>query len=248
MESYGALAVYYDRLMSHIDYDAWATFAYSLLNLDPASRPLVLDLACGTGSMSVRLASRGLEVIGVDRSEEMLAAAESKAREWDVQVDFAQADLTSFELSGEADGAVCLFDSLNYLTSEGALRAALFHTARALRKGAPLVFDVHTEERLRQIGCETFGDVDRDLAYIWQSDYDEDTRICEMQVTLFVQDEASGLFRRYDEVHYERAHTALEIEAALAAAGFAIEAVYGADALDVEIFGEGREFYVARRT
>ena len=279
MDSYGALAAYYDRLMSHVDYDRWAEYALSLLGLDraPASgscggpapgrtgaagsgregapappreeapAPLILDLACGTGSIAVRLAAEGMRVIGVDRSAEMLAAAEAKAREWEVAVELVQADLALFEAAEQADGAVCLFDSLNYLTSVRELRAALRNAAAALRPGARLVFDVHTAERLRQVGSETYGHVEDDLAYLWMSEYDEESRICAMQVTLFVADEATGLFRRHDEVHYERAHTKSEIEEALDAAGFELEAVHGPEALDAAVFGEGRAFYVARR-
>lgn len=250
MESYGALAAYYDRLMAHVDYDAWTSYAVTALDLESWADfgRTVLDLACGTGSISVRLAARGMDVVGIDRSSDMLAAADVKAREWDVPLRLSLQDLTSFEWTDKADAAVCLFDSFNYLTSLNDLEKAFRRTAEALRAGAPFLFDIHTEARLCEIGSQTYGDVEDDVAYLWQSVYDDESRICEMQVTLFVADPRSGLFQRYDEVHYERAHAPDEVDRALAAAGFTLEATMGTDALDVGLPGEGRMFYLARRT
>jgi len=249
LTSYSALAAYYDRLMAHIDYDAWADFALGVLALSAAEgrRPLVLDLACGTGSIAVRLAAKGVDVIGIDASSEMLAVAEGKAREQNAPVTLSEQDLVSFELPVAADAAVCLFDSLNYLTSVRELEAALSRAARALRGGAPFLFDLQTEERLRRIGEETYADAEEDVAYVWRSGYDERRRICEMHLTLFAKDPVSGLFKRYDEIHYERAHSPAEVERALRAAGFALESRWETDPYEPGRPGTGRMFYLARR-
>jgi len=251
--SYGVLAAYYDQLMTHVDYGAWVSFALGRLGLHSrvrrgksGERPLILDLACGTGSFSVQLAKRGYRVIGVDASEEMLAVADAKARQAGVEVLFTCQDLRRLRLPHEGDAAVCLFDSLNYLTSPEDLQKALLRIARALRPGAPFLFDLHTECRLRHYGETTFGYSGEDVSYIWESEYDEQRRLCTMGVTLFVR-EPDGRYARYDEVHEERAHTPEEIQVALERAGFRLEAVYGELTLEPPRPGEGRVFYLVRR-
>src|SRR5690606_37455499 len=253
-ESYRWLAAHYDRLMSHVDYGAWVSYALKRLELAPAAEepgegrepPLILDLACGTGTFAVELARRGFRVIGLDASEEMLAVADAKARQAGVDVFFTCQDLTAFELAEEADAAVCFFDSLNYLTRVEELEQALACTARALRPGAPFLFDLHTEDRLREYGASTFGDSGEDVAYLWESEYDEERRLCTMYLTLFVR-EADGRYARFDEVHEQLAHAGPEVTRALERAGFQLEGVLGELTEEKPRPGEGRVFYLARR-
>lgn len=255
LTSYKPLAAYYDRLMEHVDYEAWVTYALDLLGLperapvladsgdDP---PLILDLACGTGTIAVALAERGYRVVGVDRSEEMLAVADEKARRARVDVTWTLQDLRSFELPEPVDAAVCLFDSLNYLIGEGDLERALKRAAASLKPGAPMLFDLHTDSRLREYGESTFTVTDDDVAYIWESEYDEELALCTMEVTLFVQGD-DGRYTRYDEVHQERAFTREEVAAALDQAGLELLGVYGELSQAHPTPDEGRIFYVVRR-
>lgn len=251
--SYRPLAAYYDRLMAHVDYDAWVTYALHRLELPPRAAqrdgqdpPLILDLACGTGTFSVALARRGYRIIGVDRSDEMLAVADEKARQAGVQVFFTCQDVREFEVAEQADAAVCLFDSLNYLTDEGGLEKALAQIAAALVPGAPFLFDLHTEYRLREYGETTFADGGEDVAYIWESEYDPARRLCTMMVSLFVQGE-DGRYTRYDEVHEERAFTRHEVITALAETGWTLAGEFGELSEARHRPDEGRIFYLARR-
>lgn len=252
--SYGPLAAYYDVLMTHVDYSAWVSFALARLGLparvDAAGSslpaPRVLDLACGTGTIAVELARRGYRVIGLDISEEMLAVADAKAREAGVEVFFTCQDLRAFRLPEEADAAVCLFDSLNYLTSPKELGEALECVARALRPGAPFLFDLHTEVRLREYGENTYGYSGDAVAYLWESEYDEEQRLCTMSLTLFAR-EPDGRYARFDEVHEERAHTRDEVEAALRQGGFELLNIFGELTARPPTPREGRVFYLARR-
>lgn len=253
--SYRALAPYYDRLMTHVDYAAWVSFALDRLGLPRRVRkasaerrkaPLVLDLACGTGTIAVELARRGYRVIGLDLSEEMLAVADAKARQAGVEVFFTRQDLRSFRLPEKADAAVCLFDSLNYLTSPEDLEKAFRRVAAALAAGAPFLFDLHTEYRLRWYGETTFAYRGDDIAYIWESEYDPEKRLCTMELTLFVR-QPDGRYARFEEVHEERAHTSGEVESALRRAGLELVGVYGELSCEPPRPDEGRVFYLVRR-
>lgn len=256
LSSYGPLAAYYDLLMEHVDYEGWVSYALQRLGLPqkaslPAEGggepPLILDLACGTGTIAVALARRGYRVVGVDRSEEMLAVADEKARRAGVKVLWTLQDMRRFQLAEQADAAVCLFDSLNYLVDEGDLERAFRQTAAALKPGALMVFDLHTESRLREYGESLFVDSGEEVAYIWENEYDEELRLCTMAITLFVRD-GDGRYTRYDEVHLERAFTPAEVEAALKRTGFELLGVYGELSQAHPTPDEGRIFYVVRRT
>lgn len=250
--SYRPLAAYYDQLMAHVDYEAWVDYALRRLNLPlraprrGGEPPLILDLACGTGTISVALARRGYRVIGVDRSLEMLAVAEEKARRAGVGIFFTCQDLREFELAEPGDAAICLFDSLNYLTGDGDLEKALRQAAASLAPRALLLFDLHTEYRLREYGETIFADGGEDVAYIWESAYDPERRLCTMYLSLFAR-QGDGRYVRYDEVHEERAFTRDEVLDALAATGWTLVGEFGELSDERPRSDEGRIFYLARR-
>lgn len=254
--SYRPLAAYYDHLMAHVDYEAWVVYVLERLGLprrapsratEGAEPPVILDLACGTGTIAVSLARRGYRVVGVDRSEEMLAVADEKARRAGVKIQWTLQDMRRFRLPYKVDAAVSLFDSFNYLVEDGDLEKALAQTAKALKPGAPLVFDLHTESRLREYGESLFADSGEEVSYIWESEYDEKLRLCTMAVALFVRG-TDGRYTRHDEVHMERAFTPHEVEAALGRSGFELLGVFGELSQEHPRSDEGRVFYVARRT
>lgn len=244
--AYTVLPLFYDRFMDHVDYGAWIDFSLAATGLAPPA--LLLDLACGSGTISVGLARRGFSVIGIDRSPEMLAQADQKAREAGVSAVWSCQDLTAFETGSLADGAVCLFDSLNYLTGDGELLAAFRRVAAALKSGAPFLFDLHTEARFRRFAEEGFFEIDEDAAYIWTSEYDAGRRICMMELTLFAKESGSQLYARYDELHVERAYDDAEVRKALTEAGFRLERTYGELRQEPPGPDEERIFYLARKS
>jgi len=240
--------------MAHVDYEAWVVFVARLLGVRPeagGAPPRLLDLACGTGTFSVAFARRGFDVVAVDASPEMLAVAEEKARRHGVRsILFTCQDLTEFAVDEPADAAIALFDSLNYLVDDGALEKALDRVAKALKPGAPFVFDLNTEARLREYAESVFVDRGDEVAYIWESEFDGERKVCAMHLTLFVAKggPASGLYTRCDEVHLERAFDPDHVARALEGAGFAVEGIYGELELRPPAPEEGRCFYLARRT
>ena len=250
---YEHLAPYYDLLMAHVDYQAWVRFVARLLGVRPeagGARPRLLDLACGTGTFSVAFARRGFDVVAVDASPAMLAVAEEKARRHGAgAIVFTCQELTEFEVDEPADAAIALFDSLNYLVDDGALEKALERAAKALKPGAPFVFDLHTEARFREYAESVFVERGEEVAYIWESEFDEERKVCAMHLTLFVAQGApsSGLYSRFDEMHLERAFHPDHVARALEDAGFTIEGIYGELELRPPAPDEGRCFYLVRR-
>ncbi|MBR6218992.1 MAG: class I SAM-dependent methyltransferase [Clostridia bacterium] len=232
MSAYGAFADLYDALMDDVDYDGWADWYLKLLR-DAGVEPAKLcDCACGTGSMSVRFARRGIRVTGADLSGEMLARAQEKARRFGVQVMFVEQDMCALTLPRPVDALVCACDGVNYLLT-GERVARFFERAHeALRPGGALAFDFSTEKKLREtLGNGLFGEDRDDVTYLWANRYDENDKTATMDLTFFVR-EADGRYRRFDETHVQKAHDPDRLEALLAQYGFTRVRVYGDRTLD----------------
>ncbi len=227
MGIYGGFAGVYDRLMDDFDYEGWADYYLEAIARAGVSPKTVCDCACGTGSMSVALARRGLKVTGVDLSAEMLEIAGAKARASAQKIIFARQDMCHLALPRPADAIVCACDGVNYLTSMPRVRA-FFEAARAaLRPGGCLAFDISSRHKLENvIGNAFFGEERDDVAYLWSNSYDPEKRLVQMDVTFFIRNEG-GLYERINEAHVQRAHEAGEIVEALQACGFRGIMVYG---------------------
>ena len=222
-EAYGPFAALYDRLMYDVDYDRWAAYLTGLLRdggIRPEDGASVLDCACGTGSVSLRLAGAGYSVTGSDRSPEMLAAAQEKMRRMGLRIPFVQQDMRALRTHRKMDAVVCCCDGVNYLTGPDDL-GAFFRSAHAcLRDGGLLLFDVSSAYKLEHIlGSNTFGDDLAECTYLWQNRYSPETRRVTMDLIFFVP-EPDGSYRRFDETHVQKAHSEEEIRKAAAAAGF----------------------------
>ncbi|PBC66221.1 methyltransferase family protein [Streptomyces sp. TLI_235] len=218
---YDALAAVYDRWTSDNDYPGWAD---RLALLFTADRPVatVLDLCCGTGTITRLLQDRGFEVTGVDGSSAML----DRARERVV----AGTALHEVRLpaplplpAASFDAAVCCFDSVNYLAPDQ-LAALLREVATVLRPGGRFVFDLNTRHKLEHVfGNSHYGDDLDDFAYVWRNRYDPERHRCDFAISLFTADGAG--FRRQTERHGQWWFGHDEIRAAARAAGFAVVSV-----------------------
>jgi len=216
---YQSLAAVYDRL-SKIDHNNWADFLEHIFS--SAGRPVkkVLDLACGTGSMSLELAKRGYQVTGADVSEDMLAVAEAKLRNYSVPL--FKADMLELPPLGKFDAVICLSDSLNYLTGPEELERVFSE----LHKVSPdvLIFDLNTPYYLAQVlGNNTFHHVEEDIAYFWENTFTSDKS--EMQITFFVRTEGE-MFKRFAEVHEETAFELAQVQDILNRSGWQLINVY----------------------
>ena len=230
-EGYEAIARVYDKLNAEIDYAAWADFFEACFDRYLAHRPeLLLDLACGTGRMTLQLAARGYDMIGVDGSADMLGEAllQNDGR---YNILWLQQDMRSFELYGTVGAVTCCLDSINYLLSPEDLAKCFATTHNYLDPDGLFLFDMNTPYKFEH----TYGN----NAYVledeseeggaifcgWQNDYDKASGLCDFYLTLFEEDEDGSYFRE-DEHQTERCYTREQLTAALESAGFELIGMY----------------------
>ena len=227
MPAYKAFAGLYDALMDDVDYDAWAAFYLELIGRLGVKPRAICDCACGTGSMSVRFAERGLRVTGVDLSGDMLELARRKALAHGVQVMFVCQDMCALTLPRPVDALVCACDGVNYLLDDDRLKAFFTRARDALRPGGVLAFDISSPSKLRDtLGNNFFGEDRGDIAYLWSNRFDEAARTVTMDLTFFTQ-ERDGCYRRFDELHVQKAHEPDHLLALLAKCGFKEAQAFG---------------------
>ena len=247
MESaYEALAGCYDQMTGDVNYPAWADFLETLFAREKRPVRTVLDLACGTGTMTFLLADRGYELIGVDFSPEMLAvAAEKTVAEGSIPPIFLCQSMEDLDLYGTVDACVCLLDSINHVTDKNALKRALHRIWLFLEPGGLFLFDVHTLEHLASLDGGMFLDETEDAYCVWRTEYDRRRKVCTYAMDVFRREGA--LWRRKEEVHEERAYTPTELTALLEGAGFIEIRQYGDRTLRHPKAGEDRIFFTARK-
>ncbi|GHH97071.1 class I SAM-dependent DNA methyltransferase [Neobacillus kokaensis] len=226
--SYKQFAYLYDELMSEAPYDEWVRFvkeklvSYSSLNDSSPTEPLrILDLACGTGELSVRFAKEEFQVIGVDLSEDMLMVAKKKADTEGLAIPFYQQDMVELEGLGQFDVIGIFCDSLNYLKSEQQVRDTFSRAAAHLQQGGLLIFDVHSLYKVNEVFLEqTYAFSDDPISYIWNSFPGDDPNSVEHELSFFVLDEKTGKYDRIDELHYQRTYSVEQYSGWLEEAGF----------------------------
>jgi SAM-dependent methyltransferase len=247
MSAYQQFALVYDLFMEDVPYDEWTAYIISLwkkFGLNPA---LVLDLACGTGNITARLSEKGYDMIGVDRSQEMLMAAQSKPQTGDKPILYLCQDMCDFELYGTVDAVLCICDGINYLTEDGELLAVLKLVRNYLNPGGYFIFDINTEYKFSAVLSEnSFSEIRDNEAYIWENYYDAAEKINEYRATFFMK-KKNGLYERFDEVHYERAYSIAEVQECIAAAGLTLTAAYDELTFDPPRAESERVFFVVRR-
>ena len=217
MISYGPLARFYDGLTGDVPYEAFAAYYRSLFASDGGEFHLLLDLCCGTGTLTVLLAKDGYEMIGADSSPDMLSVAREKAEETGVNVLFLCQSAEELDLYGTVDAAVSSLDSFNYLEPES-LAEVLHRLYLFIRPGGLLIFDIRSKEWLKQLDGSTFVDEDDDVLCLWRADYDEEEELIVYGMDLFSR--SGMLWERQREEHVEYAYEVEEIVHLLTEAGF----------------------------
>lgn len=227
MSSYEALAASYDGLMADASYCRRAAFLDRLLKKSAIPVHSVLDLACGTGTISCLLAQQGYQVIATDGSEEMLTQAMGKAMALGEGMPlFLQQDMTRLRLAEPVDAAVSTLDSLNYLTREKDVRETFYRVWRWLRPGGQFIFDVNTPYKLQRMDGQIYMDETEETCCVWRTFFSQRTQVCTYQVDLF-QLRPDGAWERTFEEHRERAWSRAQLCAWLEEAGFEKIAVTG---------------------
>ncbi|MCD7756215.1 MAG: methyltransferase domain-containing protein [Firmicutes bacterium] len=225
MGAYQALAASYDRLTNDVDYGAVLEFYGWILRQEGLKPRTAVDLACGTGSLTVLLAQQGMSVIGVDASEQMLTQAANKAQSLRNPPLFVRQKLQRLHLPTGVDLAVCALDSLDYITDPGDCAEAIRRVYRALNPGGIFIFDVNTPEKLRAMDGQVFLDEDGDVYCVWRGEFDASSNICSYGMDLFQRQ--GRLWRRSFEEHREYAYSQEQLTQFLKQAGFSHIAVYG---------------------
>lgn len=246
MGAYESFASVYDLFMGDIDYDSWVEYIEKIwkkYNIDPE---LVCELGCGTGNITLRLAEKGYDMIGIDLSADMLSEARKKAAEQNAEVLFLLQDMREFELYGTVNSILCLCDSLNYITDDQDMQDVFDLVNNYLHPGGLFIFDLNTEYKFKEIyGENTFSEVDDDAVYIWENYYDEEEKINEYYLNFFVKN-SGGTYDRTQEEHYERAYSLDEIKNFIEKSGMRFEAAYDAFTFEPAREDSERIYVVAR--
>ncbi|AIE60814.1 Putative methyltransferase [Bacillus methanolicus MGA3] len=246
--SYERFAYFYDVLMKDAPYDKWVEIVLSKLKKYKVEGKELLDLACGTGELSVRLSKAGFRVTGVDLSSDMLTVARAKADENRQQICFFQQNMAELEGLGQFD-AVCIFcDSLNYLETETEVMNTFKHVSHHLKKGGLLLFDVHSIYKMMHVFMdETFAFVEDDISYIWQCYKGDYPNSIEHDLVFFLLDKETGQYDRFEELHVQRTFSVDEYKNWLKEAGFELLEIF-ADFHDGQPDDHSeRIFFVARK-
>ena len=248
MCSYDFLAGCYDRLTYDVDYSAWADYIEKHFAKAPLPGRTVLDLACGTGSLTRELALRGYELIGVDQSPEMLAEAAEKNRGVSpIEPIFLCQPMEKLDLYGTIDACVCCLDSVNYVTRPQKLQKAFERVHLFLMPGGLFLFDVNTPEKLAGLDGQVFLDETEDAYCVWRAEFSRRSHICSYFMDIFRLDQATGQWERGEELHQERAYGLEELAAMLERAGFRDIKTFGGLTMRPPKAGEPRVFFTARK-
>lgn len=247
MSSYEFLADSYDQLTSDVRYQEWADYLEKHFKKCPIPIHTVLDLACGTGSLSAELSLRGYEMIGVDQSAEMLAVAADKCRDLPGEPPiFLNQPMEELDLYGTIDACVCCLDSVNYVTKPAALRRAFSRVHLFLMPGGLFVFDVKPPEVLEGADGEMYLDETEETYCVWRADYSKRRRILTYGMDIF-RARQDGTWERGEEVHEEYAYTLDELEEYLKQAGFTDVRRWGNLKMRAPNQNDNRVFFTARK-
>lgn len=244
MSAYEALASSYDGLTRDIPYEEILHFWEKILREHGKRPKSVLDLACGTGSLSVLLAEAGYAVLGADASEEMLTIASGKAAGLqENRPYFVCQKMQRLRLPQPVDSVICCLDSLNYLTKPDDCAATIRRVYDALAPDGVFFFDVNTPEKLRGLDGQVFLDETPEAYCVWRAEFAQDENILYYGMDLFQR--RGKLWSRSFEEHREYAYTMQQLTEYLQAAGFAEIEQYGDLRLSPPTCGEQRVYFFA---
>ena len=210
---YDLLSRVYDSINSDIDYKAWADFIEKIIEREARLRPeLVLDLGCGTGKMTLELASRGYDMTGIDYSPDMLDVARDEAEEQGADVLWLCQDMREFELYGTVDLTVSCLDCINHLTRPSDVEKTFKLVHNYLIPDGLFIFDINGKYKFENIYADrSYVMEEQGGVCIWQNNYDEKKKICDFYITLFEECD-DGRYERYDEEQRERMYTLSEMK------------------------------------
>jgi SAM-dependent methyltransferase len=242
VEAYQDFSYVYDEFMDETPYAEWCERIDTLIKKYGVSEPvrgaeeildsernLVVDLGCGTGTLTELMYQKGYDMIGVDNSQAMLGIAMEKKLDSESEILYLLQDMRELELYSTVGTVISVCDSVNYILEEEELGQVFALVNNYLYPGGIFIFDFNTDYKYREvIGDTTIAENREDCSFIWDNYYDEETNINQYDVTVFVQEE-EDLFRRFTETHYQRGYTVEQIISLLKQAGLRIVEICDAD-------------------
>jgi SAM-dependent methyltransferase len=228
MEAYTSFARVYDTFMDNIPYEKWAKYIIGLLQEQHVDNGLVLDLGCGTGSLTQIMAKAGYDMIGIDNSEEMLQIAMEKKIDADLDILYLLQDMREFELYGTVRAVISICDSMNYIMDEDDLLEVFKLVNNYLDPNGIFLFDLNTKYKYEQIlGERVIAENRDDCSFIWDNYYYEEECINEYDLTLFIREE-NDLYQKFHENHYQKAYELDTVKELLEKAGMELIGAYDA--------------------
>lgn len=246
MDAYTGFAEVYDLFMDQVPYEEWSERISGILKEYGICDGLVLDLGCGTGSMTELLAEKGYDMIGVDASEEMLELASEKRAESGHDILYLLQDMREFELYGTVRAIVSVCDSLNYITEEADLLQVFRLVRNYLDPDGVFFFDMNTIYKYRDIlGETTIAENREEGSFIWENYYDEEQQLNEYELTLYVRD-MGDRYVRFEETHFQKAYELSRVLELLREAGLKAEQIFDSDTGEA-VTAETGKFCIAAR-
>lgn len=228
MEAYTGFAEVYDTFMDNIPYGEWCRYLTGLLKKYGVEDGLVLDLGCGTGSVTELLSEEGYDMIGVDNSEDMLQIAMDKRAASGRDILYLLQDMRDFELYGTVAAVVSICDCMNYILEYDDLVEVFSLVNNYLDPEGIFIFDLNTIYKYENVlGESTIAEDREESSFIWENYYDQDTMVNEYDLALFIRME-DDLYRKYVETHYQKAYSLDTVKRALSEAGMDFVAAYDA--------------------
>lgn len=274
MEAYTDFASVYDTFMDETPYEEWAEFLHSLIKEYGISKPLahegqeiskaqvtenspetvleseknlVLDLGCGTGTLTELLHHKGYDMIGVDFSQEMLNIALDKKEKSGSNILYLCQDMRELDLYSTIGTVISACDSVNYLLEDEEVVETFRLVNNYLYPGGVFIFDFNTVYKYEQvIGDTTIAENREDCSFIWDNFYHEEEHINEYDLTIFVKEGKDELFRKFTETHYQRGYTLEEMKSFVAAAGLEFIKAMDADSHKAPKATSERIYIIAR--
>ncbi|MCH5303508.1 MAG: methyltransferase domain-containing protein [Ruminococcus sp.] len=245
MDSYGVFADFYDQLTLNVDYEKRAGYILDVFKNLGHDMGITLDLACGTGKLTVELKKRGVDIYGVDASEDMLTRAFQNCAEEGLSILFLHQKMQELNLYGSVDTCVCTLDSINHMINPDDVLKTFERVSLFMNPDGYFLFDVNSVYKHKKILADNTFVYDLDEVYcVWENSLKENN-IVDIDINLFIPE--GDLYLRDEEHFSERAYSDEEISAMLKKAGFEVKARYGDMSFDPPKTDEQRVIYIAKK-
>lgn len=246
MSIYENFAEVYDTFMENIPYEDWLVYIEKIWDKFNLKPKLIADLGCGTGNIAIPLAKKGYELIGIDASYQMLAKAREKSIKENVNILYLQQDMREFELYGTVDCILSICDSINYILEEDELLQVFKWVNNYLEPKGLFIFDINTIYKFENVLSDNnFSQTTENSAYTLENYFDNEEMINEFYTNFFIEDEETGLYHRFEEIHYEKAYSIEKIKELIKKSGLNLLGVYDELTFNEPKENSQRVFFVA---